>query len=357
MLRLEGGAVRQGGAELCAAGVRLLVDLTPEPANLELLRTCFGFHPLALEDCAHEDQRNKLEEYPESLFVVVHRIAPKPLDDGLDVRELDCFLTGDALVTVHGAPFPELDRLFERCAADSSPLQRGPDFLLYLALDAVTDAHFAVADHLTEEVEELTTEVVADEGRQAELLSRLLEARRTHAHLRRALVSQREVLSALARPGQPRVEPETVPYFRDVLDHLLRLTEEIDAGRDLLGSVMDVHLNLVNNRLNAVMTRLTLVSTIFLPLNFVASWFGMNLVIFPAPAGKAIAIAATLLLPPAMWWLFQRKKLLSPAAKRPRQRRRVAGPAPRPPRPPCRGARSRRRGSASPPRRSSGGAS
>jgi magnesium transporter len=242
--------------------------------------------------------------------VVVHRIAPQPLDDGLDVKELDCFLTDDALVMVHGAPIPELDRLFERCAADAAPLQRGPDFLLYLALDAVTDAHFALADHLTDEVEELAAEVVADEGRQAELLQRLLAARRLHALMRRSLAPQREVVAGLARPGAPRVHPEAAPYFRDVQDHLVRLTESIDVGRELLGSVVDVHLNLVNNRLNAVMTRLTLVSTIFLPLNFVAGWFGMNLTILPPGPSKGLAIAATLLLPPALWWWFRKKRLL-----------------------------------------------
>jgi magnesium transporter len=310
VLRLEDGKVRQGGAELCQPGARLLVDLTPEPEHLEVLRERFGFHPLALEDCAHEDQRNKIDEYPEALFVVVHRIAPAPLDDGYDAKELDLFLTDEALVAVHAAPVPELDALFARCAADATALGRGPDFLLYLVLDAVTDAHFAVADHLTDEVEELASEVVADEGRQQELLARLLHVRRMHAQLRRYLAPQREVVAALSRPGAPRIAAATGPYLRDVHDHLVRVTEEIDVGRDVLGSVMDVHLNLVNNRLNAVMTRLTLVSTIFLPLNFVVGWFGMNLPILPVGPSKALAVAITLVLPPAMWWWFRRKRLL-----------------------------------------------
>jgi len=311
-VRLEAGGARRGGRELCGPGAPLFLDLTPEPEHLEFLRERFGFHPLALEDCATEDERTKYEEYPGTTFVVVHRIGPSPTDDGLHTRELHLFLTADALVAVHAAPVPEVDRVLERCAGDPSVLARGPDWVLWSVLDALTDAHFDVADHLTDEVEDLATEVVSDGvGRDdADLLPRLLEARRTHALLRRRLAPQREVLAALARPGEPRVRPETAPYFRDVLDHLLRVTEEIDTGRDLLGSVMDVHLTAVNNRLTLVTTRLTLVATIFLPLNFVVGWFGMNLDILPPAAGRAIAVAVTLLLPPLLIAWFHRKRLL-----------------------------------------------
>jgi magnesium transporter len=217
----------------------------------------------------------------------------------------------DALVTVHSAPIVEIDRLFDQLAGDPPLLARGPDFVLYRILDAITDAHFDVADHLTDEIEDLANEVTdsATSG-DPELLARILQARRTHALLRRRLAPQREVFSTLARGAEGLVRPETAPYFRDVLDHLLRVTEEIDTGRDLLGSVIDVHLSSVNNRLTLVTTRLTLIATIFLPLNFVAGWFGMNLEILPAPLAKAVAIGATLALPPALWWWFRSKRLL-----------------------------------------------
>ncbi|HET9599816.1 MAG TPA: magnesium transporter CorA family protein [Anaeromyxobacteraceae bacterium] len=310
-VRLEAGVARQGGRELCGPGAPLFLDLTPEPEHLAFLRERFGFHPLALEDCATEDERTKYEEYPGSTFIVVHRIGPSPTDDGLHTRELNLFLTAEALVAVHGAPIQEVDRVFERCAADPAVLAHGPDWVLWSVLDALTDAHFDVADHLTDQIEDLATEVVSGpRGRDDDLLPRLLEARRTHALLRRRLAPQREVLAALARPGEGRVRAETAPYFRDVLDHLLRITEEIDTGRDLLGSVMDVHLTAVNNRLTLVTTRLTLVATIFLPLNFVAGWFGMNLEILPPAAGKAIAVGVTLILPPLLFAWFHRKRLL-----------------------------------------------
>jgi len=307
-LRLEGEAVQAGGAELCGPGARLWIDLAPEPADLEWLRQRFGFHPLALEDCANEGQRPKFEEYAEVQFCVIHRLGPAPDDQGLQARELHAFLAPDLLVTVHQAPIAELDRVFARCADEAGLLGRGADFAYYLVCDAITDVHFAVADALTDEIEELAEEISrAHEDR--DLMQRILQARRTHATLRRALAPQREVFAALARPST-RVQERTALYFRDVLDHLLRVTEEIDIGRDLLASAMDVHLSMVNNRLNAVTTRLTVVASIFLPLNFLAGFFGMNLEILPAPVAKAVVVGALFLLPPTAWLLYRRRRLI-----------------------------------------------
>lgn len=309
-VRLEDGQVRAGGRDACAPGARLFVDASPDPEHVRWLGERFGFHPLALEDCVHEDQRTKFDEYAEALFLVLHRITPAATEDGLNLVELHVFLTSDALVTVHSAPIAELDRVFERCSRDPQVLARGPDHALYLVLDAITDAHFDLADYLTNEIEELASAVVEQSGAREDLMERLLTLRRMHAQLRRRLAPQRDVVAALARPREGRVEPRIALYFRDVLDHLLRVTEEIDVGRDLLGSVMDVHLSLVNNRLTLVTARLALVATVFLPLNFIAGWFGMNLEILPIGVSKALAIGATLALPPALWWWFRRKRLL-----------------------------------------------
>lgn len=307
-IRVEEGNVRAGGREVCESGARLWVDLSPDPENLAWLRERFGFHPLALEDCAQQGQRPKFEEYPEAHFCVVHRLEPAPDDEGIQSRELHAFLTGEALVTVHLPPVTELDRVYERCAADPTLLSRGVDFALYLLYDAITDVHFAVADALTDEIEELATEVSSG-SRDQELVGRILQARRVHGLLRRALAPQREVMAALARGGE-RVSARTAVYFRDVQDHLLRITDQIDVGRELLASAMEVQLSLTNNRLSEITARLTLVATIFLPLNFLAGFFGMNLEIVPAPLAKGIVLAALALLPGALWLYFRRRGLL-----------------------------------------------
>jgi magnesium transporter len=307
-LRLENGAIQAGGLELGESGGRLWLDLTPEAEHLEWLRSHFGLHALALEDCLNEDQRPKYEEYPEAIFCVLHRLGPSPDESGLQARELHAFLTGEALITVHRAPIAEIDRVFDRCGANVADLGRGPDLVLWQIFDAITDVHFDVANALTDEIEELANEVSGGTSN-GDVVNRILAARRTHALLRRRLAPQREVFASLARAGG-RVSERAALYFRDVQDHVLRVTEEIDVGRDLLGSVMDVHLSLVNNRLNQITTRLTVIASIFLPLNFLVGFFGMNLEILPASVAKTIVLIVILSLPPLGLFYFRRKGML-----------------------------------------------
>ncbi len=310
-LRIEGGRVVCGGPELTGPGGPLWIDLAPTPENIAFVGERFGFHPLALEDAAHEEQRPKFEQYPGALFSVVHRLAPTPDDTAVLALEIDAFLTADALVTFHSAPIAEVDRVFERCRAEPEVLARGPDFVLYLLHDALTDVHFSLVDALTSDIEEIADETASHDNIDGhELLDRIVGLRRSHAMLRRRLSPQREVFAALARPGQALVKDQTAIYFRDVVDHSVRLTEEIDTGRDLLASAMDAYLSHSNNRMSAVTARLTLIATIFLPLNFIAGFFGMNLEILPPKIAVPIVIAALVAMPTAMFFVFRRKRWL-----------------------------------------------
>jgi magnesium transporter len=267
----------------------------------------FGFHPLMLEEAATDEGRPRLDDDASARFLVLN-LCMTGTDEGLLVTELDAFLTANALVTVRHGPVPALEAAFVRCASDPSLLARGPDFALYLVLDGVTDAHFNLADRFTGAIDELVDDVVAGARPDRELLERILRARRAHAGLRRKLAPQREVFLGLARPGDARVRSENLPYFRELVDHLARITEEIDIGRDLLASTLDAHLAIVNNRMNLVMTRLTLVATIFLPLSFLTGFFGMNLPLPSARIGWPIVLGAIAVLPPALWLWFRRHR-------------------------------------------------
>jgi len=310
VLRLQNGHVQSGGKELAGPGAPLWIDLPPTAENLAFLADRFQFHPLALEDCAHEDQRVKFEQYEGHLFMVVHRMMPAPDDSEIWPKELHVFLTPEALVTVHSTPIAEVDRVFERCGREPNLLGRGLDFALYLVFDALADVHFALVDALSSEVEELADEVLARENPagQEDLLDRIVLARRRQSVLRKRLAPQREVFAALARPGLAGVKRANAVYFRDVVDHAVRLTEEVDTERDLLAAAQDAHLSHVNNRQSAVMARLTLISTIFLPLNFVAGFFGMNLEILPPETAIPLVLASMLALPVGLFLFFRRKK-------------------------------------------------
>ncbi len=306
VLRLEGEAVRNGGRELAAPGSPIWVDCSPEPENLDWLASRFGFHPLALEDAAHADQRSKFEDYPGTDFIVLHRLASHPAGEDVADQELHAFLTADALVTVHVDRIVELDAVFDRVMGDRAVLGRGPDFVLYLVYDAITDAHFHIADELSDEVEVLNEEVL-ENPREREMVGRIAALRHRLAHLRRRLAPQREVLAALSRPGQSVVRERAVFYFRDVQDHVVRITEQLDVSRDLASQTMEIYLSTVNNRISSVMARMALVSTIFLPLTFITSVFGMNLPGTDRLVGWWLVGATTLVLPPAMFLLFKRR--------------------------------------------------
>jgi magnesium transporter len=312
VVRLEQGRIVTGGRELVKPGAVTWIDAQPTPEHIAFVGERYAFHPLALEDAAHQDQRPKLEQYgPGMLLAVVHRLQPTAEDSDLLALELDAFLTSDALVTFHESPIAEVDRVFARCAEEPDVLARGPDFVLYLLHDALTDIHYALADAFTGEIEELFDAVAEHERvEDPELLARIVAARRAHAMLRRRLSPQREVFAGLARPGQTIVKDQNALYFRDVVDHSVRLTEEIDTGRDLLASAMDAYLSHNNNRLSAVTARLTLVATIFLPLNFIVGFFGMNLEIIPPLFAIPLVLAIVVSLPAAMWVFFRRRRLL-----------------------------------------------
>jgi magnesium transporter len=310
VLRLEGNEIRTGGPELAGQGAPLWIDLAPTPEGMAFLADRFHFHPLALEDCLHEDQRAKLEVYPDVLFSVIHRLSPTADDSGLEAAELSAFLTAEALVTVHSTPIQELDAVFVRCAAEPGLLARGPDFALYLIHDAISDLHFALVDSLSDDAEALAEEVTSGQPG-PNVAERIMMARRQHTLLRRRVAPQRELFAALARPGQGLVRDQTAVYFRDVVDHSVRLSEEIDTGRELLASTMETLLSQANNRLTMVTTRLTLIATIFLPLNFVAGFFGMNLEILPAAVAVPLVVAAMVAVPVGMYVFFRRRGWLA----------------------------------------------
>lgn len=308
VIRVEAGVATVGGKELCGPGAPIWIDCPPTEEALRWLAERFAFHPLALEDCANEDQRVKFDQYADHLFTVVHRLSLSADDSEIVTAELNAFLTGQALVTVHSVPIAEVDEVFARCTREPELLTRGPDFGLYLLHDAITDLHFTLVDCLTEEIEAIATDALAQEP--DEVVPRIAAARRQHALLRRRLSPQREVYAALARPGQGLVKEQTAIYFRDVVDHLVRLTEEVDMGRDLLASSMETWLSQTNNRLSLVTTRLTLVATIFLPLNFVAGFFGMNLEILPPAVATPLVLTTMVALPALLYAFFRRKRLL-----------------------------------------------
>jgi magnesium transporter len=252
------------------------IDLREQDGSqLELLRSQFDLHPLAIEDCAHHDQRPKVEEYRDHLFLVTQGFyCPGEEVRELVLEELHAFLGEQYLITVHITPIRAVEAVWARVSTEPRLLGRGVDFVYYLIADGMVDDNFPILDRVSDELEALEDSILA--GSQPEDLQRIFELKRHLVTMRKVLSPQRDVLGLLSKRGDPRVSERTAVYLRDVYDHLLRITESIDANRDLLTNTLDAYLSTVGQRTNQIMKYLTLMSAVFLPLSFVVGFFGQN---------------------------------------------------------------------------------
>jgi len=257
-------------------GVRRWVDLgAQDEAQLAVLRSRFDFHPLALRNCAQVDQRPKLEEYRDHLFVVTQGFScANGAVDEIAVSELHAFLGSVFLVTVHEHDIPALEDIWQRVAADARLLERGVDFVYYLVADGIVDGLFPILDTIGDEIERIEDTILEDPKHAT--LGRFFDLKRRLVEMRKVLSPQRDVFALLAKRDDFRISERTSLYFRDVYDHLARLNESIEANRDLLGNALEAYLSAVSNRTNEIMKYLTLMSAVFLPLSFVVGFFGQN---------------------------------------------------------------------------------
>jgi len=262
-------------------GVIRWIDLSEQDsAQLEILRDRFDFHPLTIEDCAQFDQRPKVEEYDGYFFIVMHGLCCAKDDPAsIEQREIHAFLGDRYLVTVHDQDIEALDNIWKRAVSDPGLAARGIDFIYYLVADAIVESNFPILDRIADELEEIESEVM--ERVHQEQLTRIFRIKRGLVTMRKALSPQRDMLSLLAKRGGEYVSERTALYFRDVYDHLVRITESIETSRDLVGNCLDAYLSMVSQRTNEIMKSLTIMSAVFLPLAFVVGFFGQNFVDLP----------------------------------------------------------------------------
>ena len=246
-----------------------------------ILAQVFHFHPLAIEDALRDTHLPKLDDYASYLYLVFHTVAlgDEPMD--IDTEEVDVFLGANFLVTIHEDERRSINRCWNAEHHVEVGLARGPAMLLYELLDSQIDNYIPLIDAFEEQLEKLGDDIFRSNTAERELLDRLLTAKSTALRLQRILAPQRELLGRLST-GDYRVVPTHVRmYYRDVYDHLARLANLSDSMRDLASSTIETHLALVNNRMNEVMKVLTMVSTIFIPLSFIAGVYGMNFHFMP----------------------------------------------------------------------------
>ena len=264
---------RETVEKLLAGGEFFWLDLDrPDAADFEILSDVFEFHPLAVEDSEHFGQRAKIDEYDDFVFLVVYGAVP---DDDDRLVEVHCFYSERFLVTVHRDDCPAFVQIRDRYAKRAEPIER-PSLLLYRIVDGLVDSFFPVLADFDDRIDELENSIFvkADDTQ----LQEIFQMKRLLVGMRKAITPQRDtfarVLGGVAE--LPGLDGEDERYFRDVYDHLIRISDLIDSYRDLLTGAMDVYLSTVSNRLNAVMKQLTIIATIFLPLSWLTGFFGQN---------------------------------------------------------------------------------
>jgi magnesium transporter len=253
-----------------------------EPAQVEFLKGIQGLHPLAVEDALAYQTRPKVEEYDHCLFVIIvgvrfHEGTPDPYD--LQTYDVCFFLSKQMVVTVHAGPSLAVEEVAARYKKNPDLMARGTDRLAHAVMDAAIDEYFPLLDKIDDFVDTLEQRVIVHGDQDA--MKDIFAVKRLVLSLRKHLSPEREVFNILTNRPSTLLSPESQVYFRDIYDHVLRITDSIDTYRDLLSSVLDSYLTQVSNRLGRVSKGLAVVATISVPFVVVSGMWGMNFVHIP----------------------------------------------------------------------------
>lgn len=290
------------------------VDIAgPGEDELLVMRDVFGFHPLAIEDTQKQAQRPKLEEYPGYFFMTLHALRPPaPQRAPVALQEIDLFFAPRYVVTVHPHAVPAIDDARQRLQKAAPALRMHTDFVLYTIIDTAVDTYFPVIDRIDQALDRTEDQLLRRPSPHS--LEHLLTLKRSLLHMRRVAAPLRDIFSILMRRDVALVRPETGVYFRDVYDHLLRITDMIDTHRDLLTGAVEIYMSVVSNRLNQVMKVLTVITALFAPLAVITGIYGMNFErAFPPFTwryGFAAVLAVMAAAIAAMLFVFRRRAWL-----------------------------------------------
>ncbi|WP_027408324.1 magnesium/cobalt transporter CorA [Anoxybacteroides tepidamans] len=275
----------------------------PTDEEARLLADFFHFHPLAIEDCLEFVQRPKLDFYEQYLFVIVHSINQATLE----AEEVDLFIGQNFLVSFHKHPVSGINQVWERLQNEKH-FKAGPFHVMYHILDKIVDDYFPPLYRIEDMLNDLE-ENTNDETIQ-EIIEKVFDIRGDLSKLRRTIVPMRDLLYRIINSDRLARMKEQHIYFHDIYDHLLKLVEMIEANRDITSDIRDSYLSLNSNRMNTIMMTLTVITTIFMPLTFIAGVYGMNFEYMPElhwKYGYFAVIVVMALIAIAMFFWFKKK--------------------------------------------------
>jgi magnesium transporter len=284
----------------------------PERDDLLVLQEEFGLHPVAIEDALFDRERPKIDRYETHLFMTVYSARLDSATGELATSEMSVFILPQALITIRKDDGLDIGKVVERW--DSSPdlAKHSVGFLLYGLLDFIVDGHFEAVQSLDDAVEELEDNLFDDTPKNMSVHRRSFELRKSLVLLRRIVLPMREVLNTLMRRDVPLVDPDLMPYYQDVYDHVLRATEWTESLRDLVTTILETNLTIQGNRMNIITKKVTSWAAIIAVPTFITGFYGMNVPYpgFSNHVGLIVAVAIMLISGVCLYAVFRRNDWL-----------------------------------------------
>lgn len=275
-LKSQGFPVHDISDHIAETGCTVWADfVSPTADDLAAIADELGLHPLAVEDAVHEHQRPKLDRYDTHLFLATYGLELDAESGELTAHEITAFITPHALVTVHGPDF-DMKTVVKRWDDDVDLSQHGVAFLLWGLLDVVVDGHSAIAEQLDTAVEMLEDALFDEKPREKEVQRRSFEFRKSLVKLRRLVMPMREVVNTVLRRDLQTLDHSMEPYFQDIYDHVLRVSEQTESLRDLVSTILETNLSIQSNRMNLIMKKVTSWAAIIAVPTAVTGFFGQN---------------------------------------------------------------------------------
>ncbi len=258
------------------------VDFLGEtPAQLEeaksIMLNVFKFHYLTVEDCLETLNQPKVEAFPDYLYFIVHGVKPEETSSSnFTTKELDVFLGDNFIVTFHIERFRSIKKVKQQIRTSPYACRRGAGYLLHQILDYLVDLYMPIVDDFDAAINALEDRVFLMKHDNNEILEEIMDLRRSVARLKRISSRQLDVLYRISHGEFEQIPENHLPFYRDVYDHLLRISDLSESYKDLVSSLFDIHFSVTANKTNDVMKVMTIISTIMLPLSVIAGIYGMN---------------------------------------------------------------------------------
>ncbi len=288
------------------------VDGIHQIETLEKLGECFELHPLTLEDVLNTDQRPKMEDFGDYMYIVLKMFSYNDKNNEILIEQVSFILGSNFVLSFQENVGDVFDPIRERIRSGKGRIRKmGADYLLYSLLDAIVDNYFIILEKIGEQIEFIEERLIINPA--SKTLNIIHKLKRDMLFLRRSVWPLREVISGMERGESSLIKGTTKIYLRDVYDHNIQIIDTIETLREMLSGMLDIYLTSISNRLNAVMKVLTIIATIFMPLTFLAGIYGMNFKYMPELEwkwGYFLILLVMFAIGISMLFYFKKKKWL-----------------------------------------------